>query len=84
MEDDEFEFEELDEGESHQAYEPGAFSWMTPVILGVQVVEEMGRAVVDGLSGLKMSLCHHENYRFQREQFTAEASRELEQLTQEI
>jgi hypothetical protein len=72
-----------------EAYEPtvetpacqvGYFTWMTPLILGVQVIEEMGRAVVDGLSGLKMSLCHHENYRLELEQFTAEAGRELEKI----
>lgn len=83
MEEDELEgYEQVDPEETYPAYQPGHFTWMTPLILGVQVVEEMGRAVVDGVSGLKMSLCHHENYRFQREAFAAEASRELEQITE--
>lgn len=73
-------YDDLGSEESDSAYEPGHFTWVTPLILGVQVVEEMGQAVVDGLQGLKLSLCHHQNYRLQREAFAAEASRELDMI----
>jgi hypothetical protein len=77
-------YEDCNDAEVSSAYEPGYFTWITPVILGVQVIEEMGRAVVDGLNGLKLSLCYHENYRLQREAFTAEAARELEAITEGV
>lgn len=64
------------------AFQPGRFSWLTPLILGVQVVEEMGRAVVDGVGELKVALAAHANYQIQRDLFAAEAGVQLEQLTE--
>jgi hypothetical protein len=59
---------------------PGRFRWTTPLIIGVQVVEEMGTAVVDGIGNLKLALWNHETFLDQRETFAAEAGRELETI----
>jgi hypothetical protein len=62
------------------AYTPGKFRWVDPLITGVQVVEEIGDALVGGVANIKRLLMLHANYQNNRERFSAEASRELETI----
>lgn len=76
------EFEEYFE-EPVQAWAPGRFSWLTPVVLGLELVAEVLQATADFFSGLKLSVWSHDSWREQRSQFAAEAGRELEKITKE-
>jgi hypothetical protein len=68
--------------ESEPAMTPTKLKWIDPVIVLVQVVEELITAVADGFGNFKMLLVHHANYKINRERFAAEASRELEVITE--
>lgn len=61
----------------------GRFSWLTPLILGIELIAECLQATADLFSGLKLALWSHDEWRQERRQFVADAGRELEKITEE-
>jgi hypothetical protein len=88
MDEDDFLCEEEEDDEDddvlvedlYGAYTPGKFRWVDLAITGVQLVEDLGDALVGGVANVKRLLMLHANYRNNRERFSAEASRELETI----
>lgn len=77
---DEEEFEVYVE-EAEPAFVGGRrFSWLDPLVLGLQVATGIGEAVTQGINDLGRVLVMHIDHENDRKEFAAEAARELESI----